>query len=76
MLKQVKAEREAEDFNGILKQIKIDIKILKQKSMEARKEIEAEIILAKDSDGKRILKCINRYVLLFEYSTKRRQYLL
>ena len=40
----------------ILKQIKIDIKILKQKSMEARKEIEAEIILAKDSDGKRILK--------------------
>jgi hypothetical protein len=56
MLKQVKAEREAEDFNGILKQIKIDIKIIKQKSMEARKEIEAEIILAKDSDGKRILK--------------------
>ena len=56
MLKQVKAEREAKDFNGILKQIKIDIKILKQKSMEARKEIEAEIILAKDSDGKSILK--------------------
>ena len=63
---KAKAEREVEDFNGMLKQIEADIKALlvkkmaikgvQRESMEARKEIEAEIILAKDSDGKRILK--------------------
>ena len=64
MLKQVKAEREVEDFNGMLKQIEADIKALlvkkmaikgvQRESMEARKEIEAEIAYLR-SDRKLVL---------------------
>jgi hypothetical protein len=46
MLKQVKAEREVEDFNGMLKQIEADIKALLVKKM-AIKGVQRESMEAR-----------------------------